>query len=63
MNESVYSAANGSSGTRIATDVVWNRFANVSGGARRNLELDFLNELRNNEFKGILFQIVQKLHL
>ena len=45
-------AANGFHGSRIANDIVWNRFANLSGGKNRNLELDFLNELRNNEFKG-----------
>ena len=38
--------------TRLRSEITWNRFANMIGGAGNNLELDLVNEHLNNEFKG-----------
>ena len=46
------SGVNGFYSERIANEITWNRVANLSGGAGHNLELDLVNELLNNEFKG-----------
>lgn len=38
---------------RVREDLKWNRVANLSGQPGGNLGLDLVNELQNNEFKGI----------
>ena len=43
---------NGALPPRVASDMLWNRTANLRGGDGRNLALDYVNELMNGEFKG-----------
>ena len=48
---------------RIREELIWNRVANLRGGAGHNIELDLLNEHLNNEFKGAnIFNILHHVH-
>ena len=38
---------------RIQKNLVWNRTAQLKGGANCNLELDLVNEFLNRNFKGM----------
>ena len=37
---------------RLCHELVWERFANISGKPGGNIGLDLANEFYNNEFKG-----------
>ncbi|XP_066264517.1 uncharacterized protein [Branchiostoma lanceolatum] len=39
---------------RLRHDLIWNRVANLKGGAGRNIGLDLVNEFLNNDFKEML---------
>ena len=45
----------------VSFNLMWNRVANFTGRAEGNLEL--VNELMNNNFKGIRFQVLVTLLL
>ena len=54
---SVFVGVNGFYSPRIRHDAVWNRVANITGGAGKNIAYDLANEFINNEFKGIYYYL------
>jgi hypothetical protein len=55
-NISIFQGVAGFYRDHVIHDIVHNRTANVTGGEGKNLELDLVNEERNNDYKSKKYQ-------
>ena len=49
-----FSDVQGGPNTRLKSEIIWNRTANLSGGLGHNIPLDLVNEFLNRDFKGLV---------